>query len=164
MKRYLCVAVAAMATLAVSFWASAQTTAPSGGKAHHPEMRKAYHHIREATRELEAAKHDYNGHRTAALEKAQAAMKEIIAGLESEGWKGPHALAPTSGPTSAPAEGKHGEMRRALHHLNEAKCELEHSAHDYQGHRAEALKLVEHAIRQIHEGIKSVENGAENNK
>jgi hypothetical protein len=151
----MCIALAAAAALALASW-----TAASGAeeKESHPHMRRAAHHLHQAKIELEAAKHDYNGHRVAAIEDAQKAMDEIIAGLESDGWKGPHTLAPEQS-TSAPAEGKrHGEMRRALWHLQKARWQLENAAHDYHGHRVEAVKFVTHAIKHVKEGLASVEN------
>ena len=158
MKRTMSFALAAVAALALTTWSgAAPSSGPAEGKEHHPHMRRAFHHLQQAKVELGNAKHDYSGHRAAALADAQKALDEIVAGLDSEGWKGPHHLAPTSQPTSAPAEGKHPEMRRALHHLRQAKWQLEHAAHDYSGHRTEALKLVEHAIKHVREGLESVE-------
>ena len=146
-------AVAAVAALALASWTTASAAEE---KEHHPHMRRAAHHLNQAKAELEAAKHDYSGHRAAALADAQKAMDEIIAGLESDGWKGPHHLAPADEP--AVDEGKnHHEMRRALHHLRQAKWQLENAAHDYHGHRVEAVKLVNHAIKEVKEGLKSVE-------
>ncbi len=46
-------------------------------------------------------------------------------------------------------------MTAALHHLEEAKKELDAAAPDKGGHRAEAIKAVENAIHHTQAGIKA---------
>jgi len=48
---------------------------------------------------------------------------------------------------------RHPEIRRALHALERAKNDLEHAAHDFGGHRAQALQLVNQAIDQLHQAL-----------
>ena len=48
---------------------------------------------------------------------------------------------------------RHPEIRRALHALERAKNDLEHAAHDFGGHRAQALQLVNQAIEQLHQAL-----------
>ena len=48
---------------------------------------------------------------------------------------------------------KHPAIRNAIHALEKAKVDLEHAAHDFGGHRAEALKAVDYAIKQLHEAL-----------
>jgi hypothetical protein len=50
-----------------------------------------------------------------------------------------------------PAEYPH--MRAAATELREAKVELEHAAHDFCGHRADAVKATEAALQQINAAI-----------
>jgi hypothetical protein len=49
---------------------------------------------------------------------------------------------------ATPAE-QHPEIHNALAALRNAKGHLEHAAHDFGGHRAEALKATEEAIHQL---------------
>jgi hypothetical protein len=49
---------------------------------------------------------------------------------------------------ATPAE-QHPEIHDALAALRNAKGHLEHAAHDFGGHRAEALKATEEAIHQL---------------
>ena len=49
----------------------------------------------------------------------------------------------------APAAGRHPEINRALEALRNAKGHLEAAAHDYQGHRVDAIKAIDEAIRQL---------------
>jgi hypothetical protein len=59
------------------------------------------------------------------------------------------ALAAASLPaTAAPAE-NHPEIRDALAALRNARAHLEHAAHDFGGHRVEAIKATDEAIHQL---------------
>lgn len=55
------------------------------------------------------------------------------------------ALSPAS-----PAQGeRHPEIRAAIHALENAKRHLEEAAHDFGGHKADALRATDEAIRQL---------------
>ena len=49
----------------------------------------------------------------------------------------------------AHAQDRHPEIRRAIASLERAKEYMQHAAHDFGGHRAEALEDCDHAIRQL---------------
>lgn len=51
-------------------------------------------------------------------------------------------------PAATPAE-PHPQIREALGALRRAKEHMEHAAHDFGGHRVEALKATDEAIRQL---------------
>jgi hypothetical protein len=55
---------------------------------------------------------------------------------------------PTTPPAATPAE-PHPQIREALAALRRAKEHMEHAAHDFGGHRVEALKATDEAIRQL---------------
>lgn len=55
---------------------------------------------------------------------------------------------PTTPAAATPAE-PHPQIREALESLRRAKAHLEHAAHDFGGHRVEALKATDEAIRQL---------------
>jgi hypothetical protein len=55
--------------------------------ADHAEMRAALREVETARRHLEAAKHDYRGHRTTAVEELRQAEDEIRKGIEKAGAK-----------------------------------------------------------------------------
>lgn len=57
---------------------------------------------------------------------------------------GNHAAAAAS-----PAPEPHPEIRDAIASLRKAKEHMEHAAHDFGGHRVEALKATDEAIRQL---------------
>jgi hypothetical protein len=50
---------------------------------------------------------------------------------------------------AAPVPADHPEIRDALGSLRHAREHLEHAAHDFGGHRADALRATDEAIRQL---------------
>jgi hypothetical protein len=50
-------------------------------------------------------------------------------------------------PAAAPAP--HPEIREAIASLQRAREHLNHAAHDYQGHRVDAIRAIDEAIRQL---------------
>lgn len=60
----------------------------------------------------------------------------------------PAANALPATPAAAPAE-PHPQIREALEALRRAKAHMEHAAHDFGGHRVDALKATDEAIRQL---------------
>jgi hypothetical protein len=51
--------------------------------------------------------------------------------------------------TTAAAAEPHPEIREALAALRRAKEHMEHAAHDFGGHRVEALRATDEAIKQL---------------
>lgn len=47
------------------------------------------------------------------------------------------------------AEPRHPEIREALESLHHAKEHLEHAAHDFGGHRVDAIHAIDEAIHQL---------------
>ena len=75
-----------MRTLALAaLLTMAQAGAPLA--ADHAEMRSALREVETARRHLEAAKHDYRGHRTTAVEELRQAEEQIRKGIEAGGAK-----------------------------------------------------------------------------
>jgi len=60
----------------------------------------------------------------------------------------PAAAAQPNNSTAAAAE-PHPEIRAAIGSLRHAKEHLEHAAHDFGGHRVEAIASIDHAIEQL---------------
>lgn len=61
----------------------------------------------------------------------------------------PAAKAQPATPAAATPAEPHPQIREALGALRSAKEHLEHAAHDFGGHRVEALKATDEAIRQL---------------
>lgn len=49
----------------------------------------------------------------------------------------------------SPAFEKHPEIEDALHALQNAKSHLQHAAHDFHGHRVDAIRAIDEADRQL---------------
>jgi hypothetical protein len=61
----------------------------------------------------------------------------------------PTANALPATPAATPAAEPHPEIREALGALRRAKEHMEHAAHDFGGHRVEAIEATNQAIRQL---------------
>jgi Spy/CpxP family protein refolding chaperone len=94
MKKLTLFSVAVL-TLALASPTQAQTTPPTsapagapmqqaggGRREHHPEIHHAIHALEHAKEMLEKAAHDYGGHRQAAIEHIDMALKELHEALE----------------------------------------------------------------------------------
>lgn len=56
--------------------------------------------------------------------------------------------------TAATAAEPHPQIREAIAALRRAKQHMEHAAHDFGGHRVEALRATDEAIRQLEDCLK----------
>jgi hypothetical protein len=59
------------------------------------------------------------------------------------------AALPAAPAANASAPEKHPEIRDALNSLHHAKEHLEHAAHDFGGHRVDAIRAIDEAQRQL---------------
>jgi hypothetical protein len=59
-------------------------------------------------------------------------------------------------PTAAPEP--HPQIREAIASLRRAKEHLEHAAHDFGGHRVEAIRATDEAIHQLEECLRYDKN------
>ena len=50
---------------------------------------------------------------------------------------------------ATPAAERHPQIRAAIRSLEAAKDHLQHAAHDFGGHRAEAIEAIDQAHRQL---------------
>lgn len=60
----------------------------------------------------------------------------------------PHPAAAAS-PAPAPAPEPHPEIRDAIASLQHARDHLNHAAHDFGGHRVDAIQAIDQAIAQL---------------
>jgi len=49
----------------------------------------------------------------------------------------------------SPAAGKHPQIEEALEALHSAKAHLQAAAHDFGGHRVDAIRAIDEAERQL---------------
>ncbi len=57
--------------------------------------------------------------------------------------------------SAKPEVERHPHIHSALRELREARTELKEADHDFNGHRAEALKAVDFAIEQLEKALKA---------
>jgi hypothetical protein len=49
----------------------------------------------------------------------------------------------------SPAAGRHPNIEAAIGALHSAKADLEHAAHDFGGHRVDAIRAIDEAEKQL---------------
>jgi hypothetical protein len=62
-------------------------------------------------------------------------------------------VAGLSAPALARPDERHPHIRAAIRELREARKELEKADHDFGGHRVEAIKAIDHAIKQLEKAL-----------
>jgi len=140
--------IAASITLALGVCLLWATSVRAEGTEGHPHMHASLAELKEARRELKEAAHDFGGHRAEALKAVDAAIKQMRQALEvAPGGVPAKAVAPAAPPVEAGV--KHPHIRAALAELKGAQTELKEAAHDFGGHRAEALEAVDAAIKHL---------------
>jgi hypothetical protein len=55
---------------------------------------------------------------------------------------------------TAPPPPEHPHIRAAVNELREARMELQRAAHDFCGHRADALRDTDVALKQLQEALR----------
>ena len=60
---------------------------------------------------------------------------------------------PRTAHTAPPPPERHPHIRAAMEELRQARHELQTAAHDFCGHRAEAVQVTDQAIKQLHEAL-----------
>jgi hypothetical protein len=56
----------------------------------------------------------------------------------------------TATPVTAQKAEPHPEIWAAIHSLEKARDHLDHAAHDYNGHRVDAIAAIDAALHQLH--------------
>jgi F0F1-type ATP synthase membrane subunit b/b' len=142
--------------------AATAKTARAAERERHPEIRKAIGALERARGDLRNAAHDYCGHRAEALEATDNAIRQLRLALESDraDFDAPRDAPPAAffenaayvAPASIERE-RHPKIWEAVHALERARDDLQHAAHDFHGHREEALEAVNRALGQLHAAL-----------
>jgi hypothetical protein len=64
------------------------------------------------------------------------------------------AATPQPAAAAAAVPEPHPEIREAMESLRRAKDHLEHAAHDFGGHRVEAIKAIDESLHQLQDCLK----------
>src|SRR5947209_17824158 len=113
----LALAASAMLSTAVCSIAAAQTVRTEA--AEHPRLVTAIRELEEAIRYMEAAPHDFGGHKAAAIRDSRAAIGQLRRLVETEG---------------------HPRISAAIRELDEAIRYLEEVPEDFGGRKAAAIR------------------------
>jgi len=151
--RRLTLALVASFALSTSLLMPARSEA--GGEAH-PLIRRAVAALQAARTDLQNAAHDYCGHRVEALESTNNALSQLQQALQCASRKGSSSEAgietepkTETEPAGAAAGERHPNINRAISALGAAEGDLQNAAHDYCGHRLEALNSIQNALSQL---------------
>ena len=117
----------------------------------HPKINQAINALQSARTDLQNAAHDYCGHRVEALESVNTAIKQLQLALASD--RASLSIGDSQASASVAAGERHPLIRKAINALEGAKGDLENAAHDFHGHRVEALESVNAALNQLHAAI-----------
>jgi len=121
----------------------------------HPTVHRAIRALEAAKAYMEGASHDFCGHRVTALAESNVALNElglaIICDKRRDKSTGRTIEMPSASSTRAPGvvPERHPLIRQAISALEAAKRDLQRAAHDYCGHRVDALDAVNRALTQL---------------
>ncbi|HKC64951.1 MAG TPA: hypothetical protein VKB86_15010 [Pyrinomonadaceae bacterium] len=146
--------------------ARSSAIASSMPRERHPMIQRAINALERAKDDLQDAAHDYCGHRVEALEATNNAINQLRLALRSDRARlEPLEIYP-EGATLEKAsfvsesfadEGfmreRHPKIREAIRALERAKSDLQHAAHDFNGHREEAVEAVNRALNQLNAAL-----------
>jgi hypothetical protein len=122
----------------------------SAGGEPHPLIRRAVNALHPAVTDLQNAAHDYCGHRVEALQASNSALAQLQQALQCDsGRKSRSAGADIEPEPAAIGAERHPNIYRAINALGAAEGDLQNAAHDYCGHRVEALGAVQNALSQL---------------
>jgi hypothetical protein len=114
-------------------------------EAKHPHLHHALHELRKAHHDLKTAAHDFGGHRVKALKAVDAAIVQVEKCLH---WKKDDYKLKIDEKVYKKYE-HHPHIHHAIHELRLARHELKEAPHDFGGHRAKAIKDIDHALVQL---------------
>ena len=135
---------------------------PSGRSERHPKIRQAINALEAARGDLQDAARDFCGHRAEALEAVNHAIEQLNLALASDQAANAEHNAPALVmpgyepplPVGAQRNGeRHPMIRRAMNALAAAKTDLQQAAHDFKGHRAEAVEAIDRAQNQLRQAL-----------
>jgi hypothetical protein len=117
----------------------------------HPRLHVALYELRHARTDLKNAGTNFGGHKKAALEALNDAIKQVEEALEAvdDNTKGTD-----PGKDTYKNYANFPHIRHALAAAKDAREELKEAAHTYKGHRAAAVKALDSVVDELKEAIR----------
>jgi hypothetical protein len=138
------VLAAAVAGGGYAFFASPLVPTAQAHWRDHPKLEEAHKALKDAKDYLESAPSDFHGHKAEAIKAIDVAMHHLALCAEEAR---PTPL-PNPAVENAPLA-EHEKLRVARDRLKDARAYLHEAAHDFHGHREEAIKAIDVAIKQL---------------
>jgi hypothetical protein len=119
------------------------------------QLAASIHKLRSVKLTLEAADHDYGGHRAAAVEKVKAATHELHKALEyvRKGKTVPKNTTKDVGSSNEPQKLSDAQLAATIPVLKNTHKVLQQGDLDYGGHRAKAVTELGAAITQLEKAL-----------
>jgi hypothetical protein len=114
----------------------------------HPYIYNGYSLLSRARYVLNHGKHEFGGHRTAAINHIDQAIAELKLAIAADHGTPPAQIYQSGTPTMSRGQ-RHPYMHDGLKLCQEAKAELEKGTHAFGGHRVAALQHVDQAIAEL---------------
>lgn len=152
-------AVLLVATLVLSLMTRQAEAAPAKPKrepqrASNAQLREAIHVLQLTKKTLEGADHDYGGHRVDAVKAIGAAEHQLKLALSAHPkGKKPGGKGGKGGKGKEPQNISNMQLAEAIPILQRTVGLMEKANHDYGGHREQAIKDVNIAIRQLNKAL-----------
>jgi hypothetical protein len=120
------------------------------------QLAESIHQLRVARLTLEAADHDYGGHRADAVKDISAAVKQLRLALEAvhKGKIIPKGDKKKDKGGGEPQAISDMQLAKTIPALEQTATLLKMANHDYGGHRAQAVTDLEAAVRQLNKALK----------
>lgn len=130
------------------------------GAERHPLIHRAINALESARNDLQNAAQDYCGHRLEALEATNSALGHLQKALQCDAGKSTSSNTVIDyEPVNSGGGGeRHPNINRAISALGSAEGDLQNAAHDYCGHRVEALESVHGALNQLRLAVQCDKN------
>lgn len=143
-KKSLSILALLLGCLTTSYAIPSRPTPAALPKPDQPYMQDALKELESARKELQQAARNKGGHRMTAMNLINRAISEVNKGINFDRRHEAHAR---------PEASDQPNMRAALAHLQSAQQNLQRATADKGGHRANALRLVAQAIKEVNKGI-----------
>ncbi len=119
------------------------------------QLAASIHKLRAVKLTLEAADHDYGGHRAAAVEKIKSATHELHKALDfvRKGKLAPKSTAKDVGSSNEPQKLSDAQLAATIPVLKQTHKLLKEGDRDYGGHRAKAVTELGTAITQLEKAL-----------